>query len=193
MKLKKIEEAAASCARCELYKTRKNPVFARGAEHSPLMIVGMVPGPEENEQGKPFVGRAGKMLDKIVECIGIENPYITNLVKCWLKPGLPLKDEWIDPCLQYIVAQIFTIKPKVIITLGLDASRTLLALEPEIKMGSIRGNAFFYSTCERTPPIYVIPTYHPSYLLRGGGEKHDQYPKVLEDFLLAESIVHSGG
>jgi DNA polymerase len=193
MTLDEIELIAAECTQCDLSKTRTNPVFARGNPKSRIMICGMVPGPDENEAGIPFVGRAGQLLNKIVEYVGMVDPYITNLVKCWLKPGLPLKDEWIAPCLQYILAQIFAIKPRVILTLGLDASKALIPLSADTKMARVRGNPFHYTTCEMTPRIDIIPTYHPSYLLRGGGEKHDKYSHVIEDFELAQYIVKTGG
>jgi len=194
MKLDEIEVIAAGCTQCDLHQTRTNPVFARGNEKSPIMICGMVPGPDENEAGSPFVGRAGKLLDSIIEYVGIEEPYITNLVKCWLKPGLPLKDEWVAPCLQYILAQIFAVKPRVILTLGRDATLGLLGVPSSAnwKMYKLRGKPHHFSTCEAFK-CEIVPTYHPSYLLRGGGKKHEKYPSVIEDFELAQYIVKTGG
>ena len=187
-----LREIAAGCQQCNLWHGREKAVFSRGNTDSPLMICGMVPGPDENKAGLPFVGRAGQLLDKIIDSVDIDNVYITNLVKCWLKPGLELEKDWIDNCFQYVIAEIFMIKPRVIITLGLPASITLMGLPADTKMGKIRGSVHHYSTCEMTPTIEIVPTYHPSYLLRGGGEKHERYQSVIEDFELAEYIVRTG-
>jgi len=178
-----IEKVAATCMQCDLSKTRTHPVFARGNLKSPLMIVGMVPGPDEDIAGTPFVGRAGQLLDKILYTVDIKEVYITNLVKCWLKPGLPLKDEWVEACLPYILSQIVLMRPRIILTLGLDASRTLLSLPAETKMFTIRGEIYSYGE-----NIKIVPTYHPSYLLRSGGDKSDKYPTTLKDFQLAKNL-----
>jgi len=188
MTLEEIELMAALCKQCKLHKTRTHPVFAKGNPKAKLMICGMVPGPEEDKAGIPFVGRSGQLLDKILASIGItlDSVYITNLVKCWLKPGLDLEHEWIAACLQYIITQINIIRPSVIVTLGLPASITLLGLPEDSRMGRIRGTVYTYSAAAK---IETIPTYHPSYLLRKGGEKSDDYPKVLEDFDLANYVL----
>lgn len=184
----KLRQIATACTMCDLHKGRTNPVFSRGNPEARLMICGMVPGPDENKGGLPFIGRAGQLLEKIMAQtdITIDNVYITNLVKCWLQSGLDLKPEWIASCLQYIIAQISLIRPSVIVTLGLPASITLLGLPEDVRMGRIRGKVYTYSV---EPKIEIIPTYHPSFLLRGGGEKSDYYPKVLEDFELAMYVL----
>jgi DNA polymerase len=150
------------------------------------MICGMVPADEENKAGVPFVGRAGQLLDKILIEVGLNSDfdvYITNLVKCYLRAGLPLQQEWIDSCLPYIISQVGIIKPKVIITLGKDASFTLAALDNKLTIGKVRGRVFDYLGGSK-----IVPTFHPSYLLRGGGENHRSYSDVIEDFLLALEI-----
>ncbi len=186
MNIELLQDTAASCTRCELHKGRLNPVFAKGNPNAKIMICGMVPAYDENKVGLPFVGRAGQLLDKILadSWWTLEGVYITNLVKCFLAAGLPLQQPWIESCLPYLITQIGIIKPKVIITLGKDASITLLAMDPKIALGKIRGQVFEYGS-----GIKVIPTYHPSYLLRGGGENHRSYPDVLRDFQLASEIV----
>jgi len=145
----------------------------------------MVPAGDENKVGIPFVGRAGQLLDKILAKLSLtlDDVYITNLVKCYLTAGLSLQSDWIDACLPYLITQIGVIRPKVIITLGKDASITLLGMEQKTVLGRIRGRVFDYG-----PSIKVIPTYHPSYLLRGGGENHRSYADVIADFSLAEKI-----
>lgn len=178
-----IESAASTCTNCSLSTNRWYPVFAKGNPHSKLLICGMVPGPEENKMGLPFVGRAGILLDKILFRLmgnsAMGEVYITNIVKCALAPGIPLKQEWIDECVIYFIAQMSAVRPDVIITLGADATNALLGLPLNTRIGLTRGKVHtFYNTD-------LIPTYHPSYLVRGGGEKHIHYNTVLEDFELA--------
>ena len=187
MDLKSLQDAAASCTRCELHKGRNKPVFAKGNSKSKIMVCGMVPAGDENKVGLPFVGRAGQLLDTILAELGwtLDDVYVTNLVKCYLAAGLPLKSNWIDSCLPYLIAQIGAIKPKVIITLGKDASVVLLAEDPKKALGKIRQQRVY----DYAPDIRVIPTYHPSYLLRGGGTGHRSFPDVVNDFLLAEEIA----
>jgi DNA polymerase len=189
--LEDLEKEAAKCTLCGLNVTRTRPVFARGNPKARIMICGMVPGPDEDKVGTPFVGRAGQLLDKILDNVDIDRDsvYITNLVKCWLKPGLPLKREWIGTCLQYIIVQILLVSPRIVITLGKDASTTLLGLPPDTKMADIRGGVYNYTTLEMGPKIEILPTYHPSYLLRGGGEKSPDFGKVLEDFKLSKTLI----
>ena len=136
----------------------------------------MVPATEENETGLPFVGRAGKLLDSILEKAGLDygSVYITNLVKCFLAAGKPLEQSWIDACFPYLVNQIFLLRPIYIITLGKDASSTLLGCKKaEVKNGLL---------VEYAEGISIMPTYHPSYLLRGGGEKHIKFEEVVDNF-----------
>ncbi len=164
-KLAEIEQEVRRCNKCELSVTRTQGVFARGCPNSPLMIIGEAPGGDEDKQGKPFVGRAGKLLDKMLLAIGLDESdyYITNIVKS--RPPRnrdPLRGE-IEACRPYLNSQIELIKPKIIVTLGLPASNTLL--ENNMSMGDMRGRWFKYND------IPVLPIYHPAYLLRSPGKK----------------------
>ncbi len=180
--LQLAEFTAGQCELCELHTNRLSPVFARGPE-TDFMICGMIPGPDENKAGIPFIGRAGQLLDIILDQVGLRDQvYITNIVKCALRPGIPLKQDWIDHCLAYLIAQITHLRPRVIVTLGADASNGLLGLGLDTKMKDLRGRAHKHLV------THVVPTYHPSYLLRGGGTKHKQYNTVIEDFELAKLI-----
>jgi DNA polymerase len=130
------------------------------------MFIGEGPGREEDESGRPFVGRAGQLLTKIIEAMGLkrEDVYIANIVKC--RPPAnrtPLEDEIIN-CAPYLMQQIKVIKPKVIVTLGSPASCTLL--NEKIKISSIRGT--FY---EWNDGIKLMTTFHPAYLLRNPNDK----------------------
>ena len=176
MYLQSLEKAAAECKFCELYKGQEKAVFARGNPNSDVFICGMCPGPEENKIGLPFVGTAGKILDEILIRV-FSSPniiYITNLVKCFVKPGIKLQEQWMNACLPYLIVQISTVKPKVIILLGEDVSQYLLKTDERI--GQLRNRIHTYMN------IPTICTYHPSYLARGGGVKHRHFERVVNDF-----------
>lgn len=179
MDLYELQHIASSCKQCDLYKGRIEPVFAKGNKEAKIMICGMVPAGEENKVGIPFVGKSGKLLDTILIESGLtlDSVYITNIVKCYLAAGLPLKQDWVDGCIAYLITQIGIIRPSVIITLGKDSSIHLLGMENSTSLGSIRGTLFDY-----TDEIKIIPTYHPSFLLRKGGTKSKYYQTVLDDF-----------
>jgi len=183
LNLEELKTMASICKDCSLWEGRKNPVFAKGSPNAKLMICGMVPAHEENESGVPFVGRAGKLLDVILEKTGLvyDEVYITNLVKCFLAPGKPLEKAWIDACSPYLVLQILNINPKVIITLGADSTRVLTGADPKMALGKMR-NVEWYAHGAK-----IIPTYHPSYLLRKGGETSPDFSNVLSDFSLAKA------
>ena len=179
MDLYELQHTASSCKQCDLYKGRIKPVFAKGNKDAKIMICGMVPAGDENKAGIPFVGRAGKLLDTILSESGLtlDDVYITNLVKCYLAAGKPLKQDWIDGCISYLITQIGIILPSVIITLGKDSSIHLLGMGNTTSLGSIQGKLFDYAD-----KIKIIPTYHPSFLLRKGGTKSEYYQTVLDDF-----------
>lgn len=183
--LKDLRDIAAECIRCDLFKGRINPVFDKGNSKAKIMICGMVPAHDENLAGLPFVGRAGKLLDVILNDVELtyDNVYITNLVKCFVAAGKSLSRDWVDSCRPFLDEQIKLIHPHVIITLGADASQSLV--ETDLPIGKLRGKVFYY-----TDDIILAPTYHPSYLLRGGGIKSDKYPKVIEDFELAKRCLN---
>ncbi len=182
----RLRQQVAVCELCNLHKTRVNPVFDKGNPNAILMICGMVPAHDENMQGEPFVGRAGKLLDVILEAAGLtyDDVYITNLVKCFVAAGQSLEKSWVDSCRPYLMEQIRIINPHVIITLGADASRSLCTLSGNMPMKDMRGRIL-----HRTKGTMIVPTYHPSYLLRKGGIKSDVYKEVLEDFELAKKCL----
>jgi DNA polymerase len=177
--LDKLQEEAAKCSFCELHAGRNNPAFARGNSQSNIIVCGMCPGPKENEQGIPFVGDAGKILDTILLRVfgGTDSVYITNLVKCFVKPGISLQQHWMSRCLPYFIVQISLIKPKVILALGQDVCNYLL--DNKEKIGQLRGKTFKYLNTN------IVCSYHPSYLQRGGGVEHKHFNTVVKDFELA--------
>jgi len=178
MDLRELQSIASTCELCQLHKGRQESVFARGDEESKIIVCGMCPGRDENKQGSPFVGKAGKILDEVIEAsfnIFASPPkvYITNLVKCFVKPGTSLEREWMLSCMPYFLAQIHFMKPRAIITLGADVSNFLLSSDKLMK--ELRGKVFDYMG-----NIKLISTYHPAFLARGNKNKF--FDKVVEDF-----------
>ena len=155
-----LKASTMRCTRCGLARTRKTVVFGEGNPKASIVFIGEAPGEEEDNQGRPFVGRAGKLLDQLIGRIGVERSdvFICNVLKC-RPPGNrdPQPDEVVC-CKGYLLAQIDIIRPRVICTLGRHAYNTLLEVDAPItrirgKMTAFRG-------------IPLLPTYHPSYLLR---------------------------
>lgn len=187
MYLDDVRVTAAYCCKCDLHEGRIKPVFDKGNPEAKILICGMVPAKDENVAGLPFVGRAGKLLDTILDKTELtyDDVCITNLVKCFLAAGKPLKQEWIDACLSYIAEQIYLMQPKAVLLLGKDASATLLGLDTKKTLGTMIDKLYEYA-----PNINAIPTYHPSYLLRTGGEKSPKFDDVLEHFMYAKELAN---
>jgi uracil-DNA glycosylase family 4 len=163
--LEQLKAEVSICKACDLHKTRKSVVFGSGSARAELMFVGEAPGEDEDIQGLPFVGRAGQLLTRIIEAMGLkrEDVYIANILKC--RPPnnrAPLPTE-IEACQENIAKQVEFINPKAIVTLGKFASQTLLKTETPIS--ALRGKFHEYNG------IKVMPTFHPAYLLRNPDEK----------------------
>jgi DNA polymerase len=153
-------ETAKGCKRCSLAETRLNFVFGEGNPHADLVVIGEAPGAEEDASGRPFVGRSGQLLDKILLAAGFarQEVYICNILKC-RPPGNrnPLQDE-IENCMPLLLKQLQIIKPKVILILGKVAANTIF--ENKLSLGSMRGNV------TRWKEFDCFITYHPAALLR---------------------------
>jgi uracil-DNA glycosylase family 4 len=167
--MQELRERALVCQKCSnLASTRKNVVFGVGDINADLMFVGEAPGADEDIQGEPFVGKAGQLLTKIIQTMGFsrEQVYIANILKCRPDtPGLsfgnrPPTPEEMERCLPYLHAQIDLIKPKALVALGATAVDGLFGKVPGIGITKLRGKWREYRG------IPVMPTYHPSYLLR---------------------------
>ncbi len=167
--LKQFQIKIAKCTKCQLSQTRKNPVFGEGNPNAELMFVGEAPGRDEDLQGKPFVGRAGKLLNELLEDIGIQRDsvYIANCLKCRPPNNRDPKPEELSNCFEYLRQQILIIKPKVIATLGRYSTYQLT--DKKEAMGVMRGKIFEYNK------IKIVPLYHPAYLLRN--------PKAIDIFV----------
>jgi DNA polymerase len=178
--LKAIREEIGDCTRCKLHTLgRKQIVFGVGNPSADLMFVGEAPGADEDLQGEPFVGRAGQLLTKIIEAIGMkrEDVYIANVIKC-RPPGNrnPEPDE-VEQCEQFMFRQVDTIKPKVIVALGKFAAQALLRTNDPITR--LRGREYKYRGA------VLMPTYHPAYLLRTPSAKRE----VWEDMKRVREIL----
>ncbi len=177
--LENLKNETVGCQKCSLSKTRTNLVFGVGNCMAELMFVGEAPGRDEDLQGEPFVGRAGQLLTKIIEAIGMKRTdvYIANVLKC-RPPGnrSPLPDE-IALCTSYLTKQIDIIKPKVLCALGTFASQTLLNTKAPV--GTLRGRFHEYQG------IPMMVTFHPAYLLRNPNDKAKVWEdmKKVRDFL----------
>ena len=186
--LERLEKEAKECCRCRLCKTRTNVVFGEGDPQTNLMFVGEAPGEQEDLQGRPFVGRAGQLLTRFLNLYGVkrERVYITNVVKCRPPNNRnPAPDE-ISACYPFLEKQIELISPKVILCLGAFAARTILNLPEKTPISKIRGKEQKVRFGDRE--IYVIPTFHPAYLLRNRrGEP--EFQKDLENALRLAGLI----
>jgi DNA polymerase len=158
--LKELYETTKDCQKCRLGRTRKNYVFGEGNEHAKVMLIGEAPGADEDEQGRPFVGRSGELLNKILSAIKFsrEEVYIANIIKSRPPNNRNPEPDEIQACLPYLIRQIELIRPKIILALGKVAANTLLG--NSYPMNALRGKL------HRWRNIDVIVTYHPAALLR---------------------------
>lgn len=181
VRLKALEEEVGRCRRCRLGDLRKNAVFGEGGIKRGVMFIGEGPGQNEDLQGRPFVGRAGKLLDKILASIGLKRKdvFITNIIKCRPPGNRDPKPDEVIACWPYLEEQIEMLKPRVIVTLGSPASKTLLDTSQGISR--LRGRFHDYQG------IPLLPTYHPAYLLRSytleNRNKVWEDMKMLKEFL----------
>lgn len=176
-----LRDEIGDCKRCKLCEARTNIVFGVGNPRAKLMFVGEGPGADEDEQGEPFVGRAGKKLNEMIRAIGLERQdvYIANIVKCRPPANRAPEPDEVATCSPFLFRQIEIIGPKVIVALGSPAAKTLLDTKAGImslrgRFGSFRG-------------IPVMPTFHPAYLLRNYTEETRR--AVFEDLKAARARI----
>lgn len=184
--LEEITAEVAKCRKCEIGTTRTNPVPGEGSSCARIMFIGEAPGADEDEQGRPFVGRAGQLLDKIINAMGLkrEDVFIGNILKCRPPENRVPQASEIVNCLPFLQRQIEVIKPDIIVALGAYSAQTLL--ETTKAIGQLRGHFFDYYPGLGKPPIKLLATFHPAYLLRN--YTHEARQKVWEDMkkVLAE-------
>lgn len=163
--LEELEKEVARCQKCRLHRHRTQTVFGVGNPQARILFIGEGPGEEEDKQGIPFVGRAGQLLTKMIEAMGLkrEEVYIANVIKCRPPNNRDPEPDEIEACMPYLKAQISFIQPEVIIALGKFASQALTGSPTPIT--KMRGHWYSFED------IPLMPTYHPSYLLRQQGQK----------------------
>ncbi len=180
--LQNLREQTLACTLChELASTRKSVVFGSGNPQAKLMFIGEAPGYEEDAQGLPFVGKAGQLLTKIIEAIGLtrEEVFIANTLKCRPPGNRPPHPDEIQNCRPYLLKQISLIAPKIICALGTFAAQTIL--ESQTPISRLRGQ--FYEK----NGLKIACTFHPAYLLRNPAEKR----KVWEDMKMIRRELDS--
>jgi len=173
--LDKLEKQAKECHLCDLSKSRTHVVFGEGNPQARLMFVGEAPGATEDSMGKPFVGRSGELLTKMIENVlhlRREDVYITNIVKCHPPHNRVPTPTEAHTCQPYILKQIDLIKPDLIVALGATAYHYLTGDDSPIS--KVRG------TMQAHKGIMILPTYHPSYLLRNPSAKKEVYLDLLK-------------
>ncbi|MBE6925468.1 MAG: uracil-DNA glycosylase [Ruminococcaceae bacterium] len=175
-----LEMLCQDCTRCGLCRTRKNVVFGVGVKDADIMFIGEGPGEQEDLQGEPFVGAAGKFLDDMLSIIGINrrNCYIANVVKCRPPGNRDPQDEEQDACIGYLRRQVELVKPQIIVCLGRIAARRII--DPEYRITREHGTWI----CRNG--TWMTAIYHPSALLRDVSKR----PETFMDLLSVEEKLH---
>lgn len=161
---RRIAEAVRSCRRCPLHKTRTNAVPGEGYLNADVMLVGEAPGRNEDEQGRPFVGAAGQLLNELLERAGMPRPtvYITNVVKCRPPNNRTPTDEEVAACVDYLKDEIRLVRPKVIVALGNTAGSTLFSLAGLRWRGATAERGRRVKVTIEGVSVVLLPTYHPA-------------------------------
>lgn len=175
-----LQNEVSTCTKCDLSKTRTQTVFSRGNSLAKLMIIGEAPGQDEDLQGKPFVGKSGQLLDKALSDLGLDvekDIYVCNIIKCRPPANRTPTEDESNSCFGYLESQINIIKPVVLVALGATAMNNLI----NTNLGITKNRGSFFKTCYGL----VMPIYHPSYILRGGGQNSALYQTFKADLKLA--------
>jgi DNA polymerase len=169
-----LEGAIKTCTLCPLHKTRTQAVFGVGNRSAQWMVIGEAPGAEEDRQGEPFVGRAGQLLNSMLQAIGLkrEHVFIANILKSRPPNNRDPRPEEVSACLPYLFRQIELVNPRLILCVGRIAAQTLL--ETDTSIGKLRGQ--LHRIAGNRP---MVVTYHPAYLLRSPGEKRKSWADLL--------------
>ncbi len=174
-----LETEVSACRKCTLCETRNNTVFGVGNKFAEWMIIGEAPGQHEDEQGKPFVGRAGQLLTEMLRAVGLERDdvFITNILKCRPPGNRDPKLEEAESCNDFLRRQCVLVKPKIILAVGRISAQTLL--KTDAPLAKLRGKV------HKLNDIPLVVVYHPAYLLRSLLEKR----KAWQDLQLARQII----
>ena len=180
--VEQLKDLTVGCARCELRAGCSGVVFGEGNPNARLMLIGEGPGADEDRLGRPFVGKAGQLLDKILEAIGLErftHVYIANVVKCRPPGNRAPRPEEAEQCLPWLYRQIELVSPGIIVLLGSTALKNLI--DPEARITKMRGQWLVSKS-----GIKIMPTYHPAALLRDTSKKRpvwEDFQKVRDAYL----------
>lgn len=181
-----LQQTVANCTACPLHATRKQTVFGVGNQSARLMVIGEAPGASEDEQGEPFVGRAGKLLTAMLHAIGLNrhDVYIANILKCRPPNNRdPLAAE-VKTCTRFLDQQIALVQPSLLLAVGRIAAHYLLNTKSALE--SLRGRTHTYGT----QAVPLIVTYHPAYLLRSPGDKKKAF---IDLQFVQKNLNHSSG
>lgn len=178
-----IEQHILACARCPLSRTRNLPVMGRGSHEADIMVIAEAPGAQEDQQGIPFVGRSGEILDRLLQDCGLsrEEIYITNILKCHPPGNRDPKEEEKEACFPYLKYETFLLKPKIIVCLGRVAAQRIIS--PDFKITRQHGTWTCRKDCALTA------TYHPSAILRDPSKYEEAKKDFLEIVKKRDSIV----
>ena len=179
--LTELQTYIGDCSLCNLSKSRKHIVFGEGSLDADIMFVGEGPGEMEDNSGRPFVGRAGQLLDRIIQnvlMLNREDVYIANIVKCRPPANRAPTEEEAEKCKPFLIKQIEIVKPKIIIALG-ATSYSYLTGDMSGKISRVRGEMMNFGSSK------LMPTFHPSYLLRNPSAKKE----VMSDMLKVKAIL----
>ncbi|MCG8341561.1 MAG: uracil-DNA glycosylase [Chlorobiales bacterium] len=185
--LNDLYEKSKNCTKCRLAETRNNFVFGEGSPEAQIVVIGEAPGAEEDAQGRPFVGRSGKLLDKILEAIGFsrKDVFICNILKCRPPENRNPNIDEIECCMPWLKIQLQLIKPKILLLLGRVAANTVLGNKQS--MANLRGKILRWSGYD------VVVTYHPAALLRNPNWKRHCWEdvKMLRNHYDKQTTRHS--
>ncbi len=182
-----LAERVSDCQACGLHNTRTHVVFGVGNREADIMFIGEAPGAQEDQQGEPFVGRAGQLLTSMLRAIGLqrEEVFIANILKCRPPGNRDPKPEEVDLCTPFLVRQVELVKPKLIIALGRIAAHFLL--NTKMPLNCLRGQQFTFNSESKIP---LLVTYHPAYLLRSPLEKAKSYEDLLKIRGFLKNVTH---
>ncbi|MFP4601528.1 MAG: uracil-DNA glycosylase family protein [Halochromatium sp.] len=186
-----LEARVTECRRCPLCETRTKTVFGTGNRQAELLFIGEGPGQDEDQQGEPFVGRAGRLLNKMLAAIGRARAqvYIANIVKCRPPRNRNPEPDEAAACRAYLERQIALIQPKLIVSLGAVSANNLLGNREAV--GRLRGKSQHYQPRDGAAPIPLLVTYHPSYYLRSPAEKAKGWQDLQRIVHLLEQLPKS--
>jgi DNA polymerase len=179
-----LKKKCKSCTACELHENRTKSVFGEGYVYTQLAFVGLGPGAEENDRGRPFVGRAGKLLDRWIGAMGLSRKevYITNVVKCWPPNNHPTDEQRRTCSKRFLWNELKAVRPKIVIALGAIAAQALLGTDEGI--GKLRGKFHEVGSYQ------VMATYHPAFLLRSNTDQNRL--RVEDDLKLVLARLREG-